>query len=326
MISLRFSSKVLGRHGLVGLEEKEDGVVLVHTDSSQQLEALASPHRGRDAVPPLKVPDEATWKGLPSKTKPPKKKIHSIVQDLDTGLMFPHVIETVASPLPSPAAFARMMDYSTLDDDDLEFLPRNDQIAHGKDDSSSSSSDESEGSQASSKDVRSFGPDADVLVPSVSVKCLRLWTEYYLRWDATATIDRHGELEREAKLRDVLGELEYYKKQQRKRESGETIMRRGGIDPRPRGDDRDGRDDENDMVGLAMEDLFEVESRQVMADLVASPSPTPTKNEKDDVLTADKLSAHNHQMEVADLQARHRVAIDRMQMQYEDYLSQRLQR
>ncbi|RHZ08002.1 hypothetical protein DYB31_006445, partial [Aphanomyces astaci] len=67
-------------------------------------------------------------------------------------------------------------------------------------------------------------------------------------------------------------------------------------------------------------------SRQVMADLVASPSPTPTKNEKDDVLTADKLSAHNHQMEVADLQARHRVAIDRMQMQYEDCLSQRLQR
>ncbi|ETV98623.1 hypothetical protein H310_08740 [Aphanomyces invadans] len=324
-------------HGLVGLEEKEDGVVIVHTDSSQHLEALASPHHAdhvaSDDLFGAKRPKNgaAFVDDIKARGGKPKKKFHSIVQDLDAGLMFPHVIETVATPLSSPAYASPLMDYTggadEDDDVDLELLPRDDSMAddepghldaRSSTSSSSSSCDESEGSQASSKDVPSFGPDADVLLPSVSVKCLRLWTEYYLRWEATATIDRNGDLEREAKLRDVLAELEYYKKQQRRREPGGS-RRRGRRQPRRSSKD----DDDGEMVGLAMEDLFEVESRQVVAHVLPPLSAPPAT--RSSALSLVTLRAHNHRCDIAQRDERHRQAMDRMQMPYEDLISQQLQ-
>ncbi|CAK4697270.1 hypothetical protein LEN26_020682 [Aphanomyces euteiches] len=310
----------------VGLEEKEDGVVWVHTDC----------HKGPPTTtttmhhPSTTEDSNSVNQTIPAVSKKARKKIHSIVQDLDTGLMFPHVIETLASPLPSPSFVSTSsMVAAGMEYDSLEFgsLPRRPNDL----DSDDGSSSESEGSQASSQDVRSFGPDADVLVPSVSVKCLRLWSEYYLRWDASATTDRNGDLEREAKLRDVLGELEYYK---RKRADKDAMAQR-----------------EEDRKAM---DLFEEEMTQVLAEIEEShplssswkqlPSnyqqyhtegaipktresprrcttPMRRRSPERSHLSRETLERHNNAMQVEELVEQHRVAMNRMAMQFEDLLS-----
>ncbi|KAF0695811.1 Aste57867_13408 [Aphanomyces stellatus] len=330
-------------HGLVGLEEKEDGVVLVHTDSSQHLAAVAATAASAAiAASPTAAATAAAALDLPPGGKKPKKKVHSIVQDLDTGLMFPHVIETtvVSSPMPSPRAFslpcaADSSPPMLFDDNDsvdmgttpmptrhvfLGRRPNGDDDGDDDGDDGASSSSESEGSQASSKDVRSFGPDADVLLPSVSVKCLRLWSEYYLRWDASVTIERNGDLEREAKLRDVLGELEYCKRQKAHR-SGTKENSMLGPARSVSFDANTTVDDDDDDVGLAMEDLFEEAVTSVLEGrppVVAPRATLPTG------LSTSQLRQHDHAVERRLDAARHRLAMDRMQMQYEDFLSNKL--
>ncbi|OQR96817.1 myotubularin-like protein [Achlya hypogyna] len=146
--------------GVVGLEDKDDGVVLVHT-----------PQRVAPSPAPTPPPASAVGK---------TKLVHSIVQDLDTGLMFPHVSEEMVVPPRPPRHLREALAAS--------FVGTTDETAK--------------------EPCVDAVDDTDVLIPSVSVKSLRLWTEYYLRWDATCSIERNADLEREAKLRDVLTEAE----------------------------------------------------------------------------------------------------------------------
>ncbi|OQR91477.1 myotubularin [Thraustotheca clavata] len=158
---------------IVGLEDTEHDVVVVHTDNSHQLQ------RQMSVTPPPASKQEQEVTGI-------KKMMHSIVQDLDTGLMFPHVSEeTIMAP--------RRHVYNDLF---ASFV--------------SNSEEHSDGDGAGDACFDGVD-DTDVLIPSVSVKSLRLWTEYYLRWDATCSIERNADLEREAKLRDVLADLELLK-------------------------------------------------------------------------------------------------------------------
>ncbi|KDO19961.1 hypothetical protein SPRG_13066 [Saprolegnia parasitica CBS 223.65] len=146
-----------------GLEEsKDEDLVFVHNDTTA----------------PARTPMASTSPASPptDKTTTKTKLVHSIVQDLDTGLMFPHVTEETVVPSRPPRHVRDALVASFV----------------------SNAADESDESSESSA--------------RVSVKSLRLWTEYYLRWDATCSIERNADLEREAKLRDVLAEMEALQK------------------------------------------------------------------------------------------------------------------
>ncbi|KAG6961503.1 hypothetical protein JG687_00007682 [Phytophthora cactorum] len=156
---------------------------------------------------------------------------HRLVRDLDTGFSFPQPLETsaLASFPSSPAVAPRFRSFycgrnaevgeavarpstpksrSSLTSlfMPVERAPLSDGLWNTSDTDAVSEGDE----------IGRYGalaPCEDVIVPSCSMKSLRFWTHYYLRWDPSSHFDRDASVEMETLHLDVLKRLETLTKQ-----------------------------------------------------------------------------------------------------------------
>ncbi|KAK1941225.1 Myotubularin [Phytophthora citrophthora] len=153
---------------------------------------------------------------------------HKLVRDLDTGYSYPQPLEisALASFPSSPAVAPRSRSfYVGRNEEDVEavarpptpksrssltslFMPAVERAPLSSDGVWNTSDTDaiSEGDE-----IGRYGALAsceDVIVPSCSMKSLRFWTHYYLRWDPSSHFDRDASVEIETLHLDLLMRLE----------------------------------------------------------------------------------------------------------------------
>ncbi|ETL89758.1 hypothetical protein L917_11344, partial [Phytophthora nicotianae] len=153
---------------------------------------------------------------------------HRLVRDLDTGFSFPQPLEpSVLSSFPSsPAVAPRSQSFFGRNAEDeatrpstpksrssltslfmpVERPPLSDGLWNTSDTDAVFDGDE----------IGRYGalaPCEDVIVPSCSMKSLKFWTHYYLRWDPSSHFERDASVEIETLHLDLLKRMETLTKQ-----------------------------------------------------------------------------------------------------------------
>lgn len=131
---------------------------------------------------------------------------HQVIKDLDSGLLFPSDNRPAKQSndiAPSMVSLEKQQSASsTVYSDSTEDL---------MDEEEEEEEDKARDDFTELSDIERYKISDDYLIPNCSVKILRFWTGYYLRWDSSCCGDNESVVEQETVVKDLMSKNNHLK-------------------------------------------------------------------------------------------------------------------